>query len=146
MEKEKRGRDNYEQDKGPRKREDSGRWQQEGVTTRRNGGRRVVLSSRRRHTGEWRDWSSDVCSSDLAALFAERLAGPRTRFAVISFGMRVKVLQPFTGDARRLDRAFGSALRDEMGLSTHAFDAVDDARSEERRVGSACRSRWSPYH
>src|SRR3712207_7797409 len=66
MEKEKRGRDNYEQDKGPRKREDSGRWQQEGVTTRRNGGRRVVLSSRRRHAGEWRDWSSDVCSSDLS--------------------------------------------------------------------------------
>lgn len=62
-----------------------------------------------------------------AALFAERLSGPRTRFAVISFGMRVKVLQPFTGDARRLGRAFDSALRDEMGLSTHAFDAVDDA-------------------
>src|SRR3712207_9235356 len=25
----------------------------------------VVLSSRRRHTRYWRDWSSDVCSSDL---------------------------------------------------------------------------------
>src|SRR6478736_4845684 len=23
---------------------------------------------------------------------------------------------------------------------------VDDARSEERRVGKECRSRWSPYH
>jgi Ca-activated chloride channel homolog len=62
-----------------------------------------------------------------AALFGERLSGPRTRFAVISFGMRVKVLQPFTGDARRLGRAFDTALQDEMGLSTHAFDAVDDA-------------------
>src|SRR3712207_7619672 len=27
-----------------------------------------VLSSRRRHTRYWRDWSSDVCSSDLWAL------------------------------------------------------------------------------
>jgi VWFA-related protein len=62
-----------------------------------------------------------------ATLFAERLSGPRTRFAVISFGMRVKVLQPFTDDARSLGRAFDSALQDEMGLSTHAFDAVDDA-------------------
>ena len=23
---------------------------------------------------------------------------------------------------------------------------ADDARSEERRVGKECRSRWSPYH
>src|SRR5947209_13569473 len=30
------------------------------------------FSSRRRHTRYWRDWSSDVCSSDLT------LAGPRT--------------------------------------------------------------------
>ena len=62
-----------------------------------------------------------------AALFAERLSGPRSRFAVLSFGMRVKVLQSFTGDPRKLDKAFDSILRDELGLSTHAFDAVDDA-------------------
>ena len=24
--------------------------------------------------------------------------------------------------------------------------ACEDARSEERRVGKECRSRWSPYH
>src|SRR3712207_7356482 len=29
------------------------------------GGISVVFSSRRRHTRYWRDWSSDVCSSDL---------------------------------------------------------------------------------
>src|SRR5947209_11468595 len=28
--------------------------------------RRFLLSSRSRHTRYWRDWSSDVCSSDLA--------------------------------------------------------------------------------
>ena len=27
-----------------------------------------------------------------------------------------------------------------------ASDARDAARSEERRVGKECRSRWSPYH
>lgn len=62
-----------------------------------------------------------------AALFTERLSGPRSRFAVVSFGMGVKVLQSFTGDRRKLDKAFGSAVRDERGLSTHAYDAVDDA-------------------
>src|SRR3712207_1556451 len=28
------------------------------------------FSSRRRHTRYWRDWSSDVCSSDLGAFYA----------------------------------------------------------------------------
>src|SRR3712207_8247158 len=32
--------------------------------------RRIFFSSRRRHTRYWRDWSSDVCSSDLQALAA----------------------------------------------------------------------------
>src|SRR3712207_9263607 len=27
-----------------------------------------------------------------------------------------------------------------------ALDGYDDERSEERRVGKECRSRWSPYH
>jgi len=62
-----------------------------------------------------------------AASFAERLSGPWSRFAVLSFGMRVKVLQSFTGDRQKLDRAFDSATRDEMGQSTHAYDAVDEA-------------------
>ena len=26
------------------------------------------------------------------------------------------------------------------------FNALADSRSEERRVGKECRSRWSPYH
>src|SRR3712207_5421797 len=33
----------------------------------RTGSKCCLLSSRRRHTRYWRDWSSDVCSSDLAA-------------------------------------------------------------------------------
>src|SRR5258707_3314980 len=32
----------------------------------------VLLSSRRRHTRYWRDWSSDVCSSDLRAVTPSR--------------------------------------------------------------------------
>ena len=27
-----------------------------------------------------------------------------------------------------------------------AYDEFGDLRSEERRVGKECRSRWSPYH
>ena len=30
--------------------------------------------------------------------------------------------------------------------SSTAAHAIDNVRSEERRVGKECRSRWSPYH
>ena len=31
-------------------------------------------------------------------------------------------------------------------MATPAHTATIDERSEERRVGKECRSRWSPYH
>src|SRR5579859_6841133 len=31
-------------------------------------------------------------------------------------------------------------------MSAAESDAMDPPRSEERRVGKECRSRWSPYH
>ena len=39
------------------------------------------------------------------------------------------------------------AVEEEFGVSAAAAVAVAaPARSEERRVGKECRSRWSPYH
>src|SRR3712207_7927652 len=89
------------------------------------------FSSRRRHTRYWRDWSSDVCSSDL----------------VFSFGTHV----PFntnnvTPDIFVLDTGVGEGARDVIRDFTQGEDKVDLSRSEERRVGKECRSRWSPYH
>src|SRR5258708_40054345 len=42
-------------------------------------------------------------------------------------------------------------LQDAFGLASYRFDGetglvVPCSRSEERRVGKECRSRWSPYH
>ena len=34
----------------------------------------------------------------------------------------------------------------ELGIRHFATATLDEARSEERRVGKECRSRWSPYH
>ena len=31
-------------------------------------------------------------------------------------------------------------------IHRYAMSVLDDERSEERRVGKECRSRWSPYH
>ena len=33
-----------------------------------------------------------------------------------------------------------------LGLNVSFADLSADGRSEERRVGKECRSRWSPYH
>src|SRR3546814_8046887 len=68
------------------------------------------------------DWSSDVCSSDLAPLLDDGVVG--------------KVLKT------------GQNAYPEPGTSGRPKPF--SGRSEERRVGkecvSTCRSRWSPYH
>ena len=37
-------------------------------------------------------------------------------------------------------------LREELGETFYVTMGMDSCRSEERRVGKECRSRWSPYH
>ena len=37
-------------------------------------------------------------------------------------------------------------LNPEGMISKFDFDGDGEIRSEERRVGKECRSRWSPYH
>src|SRR2546430_10003957 len=44
------------------------------------------------------------------------------------------------------DRLAQGPLRREGLLSRAILDELDPDRSEERRVGKECRSRWSPYH
>src|SRR3712207_9437916 len=39
-----------------------------------------------------------------------------------------------------------NAEADSLNCSVLGPDATPDTRSEERRVGKECRSRWSPYH
>src|SRR5256886_2890917 len=38
------------------------------------------------------------------------------------------------------------SILDQKGTQNMMLSALGDARSEERRVGKECRSRWSPYH
>jgi VWFA-related protein len=60
-------------------------------------------------------------------LFSRRLSDRASLFAVMSFGMRARVLQSFTNDEQKLERAFTRLSREANGLSTHTYDAVDDA-------------------
>src|SRR5438034_5626160 len=77
------------------------------------------FSSRRRHTRSLCDWSSDVCSSDLL-WFVNNGSSSETTQAVYKSPL------PSSVPATKNDSP--------------------QKRSEERRVGKECRSRWSPYH
>src|SRR5207245_5599682 len=57
------------------------------------------FSSRRRHTRCYRDWSSDVCSSDLSAHVSRRWAG-RTAIETAPSGRRRFSIDPLHEDAR----------------------------------------------
>src|SRR3712207_7052066 len=93
------------------------------------------FSSRRRHTRYWRDWSSDVCSSDLAPPPGARGG---TRYEIFHDVLAVAIL-----DWRaRHEQARGVREADERARR----ERRKARRSEERRVGKECRSRWSPYH
>ncbi|HEX3281786.1 MAG TPA: VWA domain-containing protein [Pyrinomonadaceae bacterium] len=59
--------------------------------------------------------------------FAERLSDHPALYAVMSFGMNVKTVQKFTTEANKLDRAIERLAKEPNGLSTHTYDAVDDA-------------------
>ncbi len=59
--------------------------------------------------------------------FIKRLADYNSYFAVMTFGMRVKTLQSFTNKPKKLNKTFEKILKDQEGLSTHAYDAVDEA-------------------
>lgn len=59
--------------------------------------------------------------------FLDRLADYNSYFAVTTFGMEVKTVQSFTNKPSRLRKSFDKILKDQDGLSTHAYDAVDEA-------------------
>src|SRR5256884_3733557 len=93
------------------------------------------FSSRRRHTRCSRDWSSDVCSSDLAVPGAE----PLTRQ-----GWNTDHWETPWEVVRDLEAEFGRFYLDPCATAENR--KAECWRSEERRVGKECRSRWSPYH
>ncbi|HEX6729015.1 MAG TPA: VWA domain-containing protein [Pyrinomonadaceae bacterium] len=60
--------------------------------------------------------------------FSTQLIHHNVVYAVVTFGMHVKTLQKFTSDPKKLDSALERIARDPpSGLSTHTYDAVDDA-------------------
>src|SRR5260370_20731442 len=94
------------------------------------------FSSRRRHTRFKCDWSSDVCSSDLS-VSVETVETSNNVFPAYA-DLRARFSdEEARAFAIRMVKRSHNAMRHAWALKR---------RSEERRVGKECRSRWSPYH
>src|SRR5207253_5636040 len=99
------------------------------------------FSSRRRHTRWPRDWSSDVCSSDLFDAVLETLypAQPLASYGPADGPPLFRVCVSY---AEQLD--VNDRLADAVpGVTIRPFEAEDLIRSEERRVGKECKFGWA---
>src|SRR3712207_9487474 len=74
--------------------------------------------------------------ADTGTSFITVLAPDRTRF---THPDPAEIGKPFIG-------TIGPALAGETFTETYTGTLGPSVRSEERRVGKECRSRWSPYH
>src|SRR5690625_5724539 len=95
------------------------------------------FSSRRRHTRWPRDWSSDVCSSDLTTLTE----------ATRNHELIVQGVSPRGALAlSRIAKAHAYISGRDFVVPEDVIAMFVDTRSEERRVGKECRSGWSQYY
>src|SRR5699024_11645406 len=76
------------------------------------------FSSRRRHTRSKRDWSSDVCSSDLP-------------------------ITPLLEELFPEVENYEDLTQEDLEYITEVYSFGVSIRSEERRVGKECRDRWA---
>src|SRR5699024_12019001 len=102
-----------------------------------------VFSGRRRQTRSKREWSSDVCSSDLA---------PILRYAEVLLNY-AEALNEVGRSADAMIQV--NKIRERAGLDSKPLNLSKDevwesifheARSEERRVGKECRTGWGGDH
>src|SRR5690606_39962388 len=94
------------------------------------------LSSRRRHTRFSRDWSSDVCSSDLGQVVVTR-TGDLKRHRAIHGLTRSLVANMVEGVTKGFEKSLelkGVGYR----AQKQGNKLVLAVRSEERRVGNGC--------
>src|SRR5690606_39586465 len=85
------------------------------------------FSSRRRHTRFSRDWSSDVCSSDLALVLGAGIVGVSVALHLQARGLSVALI----------DRGEPGG---ETSYGNAGFIELSAIRSEERRVGKEGRA------
>src|SRR5207245_8804566 len=97
---------------------------------------------RRRHTRCYRDWSSDVCSSDLTARAPRQGVDALCGLPVARLYYHVAHVEEKSLDVMRRDPAVGArAASHGIRLRAERAQRHCGSRSEERRVGKG----WTPW-
>src|SRR5262245_63384190 len=109
---------------------------------------RFFFSSRRRHTRCLSDWSSDVCSSDLADRACGMARQPPSAGQRVSVSTRGRTAPGLRRMARRRGDSAAGVEGGRGGIAPPRHwlrsPAAPGLRSEERRVGEAGRyGRWA---
>src|SRR5256885_5774225 len=100
------------------------------------------FSSRRRHTSLQGDWSS-TCALPISrsrTFRCSHLAWKKILTALIH------AVSPAKWSATEKNQGDRTMMWLNASMCEEATSAETRRRSEERRVGKECRSRWSPYH
>ena len=89
----------------------------------------------------------NLSESDVNELLSER-EPPSERWLTKADHQRVRWYQAAQVLRKDADEDRKAQIERDIGTLVHASEHGDVAvlRSEERRVGKECRSRWSPYH
>src|SRR5690606_40210028 len=102
----------------------------------------------RRHTRFSRDWSSDVCSSDLNIsgniANSQTIGYKRIDTSFVDMIPDAPVKQQIAGAVSSYSRSMNTLRGDIQNADTETYMALN--RSEERRVGKEGRSRASVHH
>ena len=73
-------------------------------------------------------------------------------YAAKAFGAKAVIVMPTTTPLIKVERTKSYGAEVDVGMPSALPECMDQhhdyqiPRSEERRVGKECRSRWSPYH
>src|SRR5207245_6211933 len=108
------------------------------------------FSSRRRHTRCYRDWSSDVCSSDLIPRCQQRTRSAGGRGTAEALGNRdlvllaLAVLAVISNWPRGVDYPWTGRprIKEATGLSCHEGDARRSVATVQSPVASLVRTEW----
>src|SRR5207245_7381407 len=98
--------------------------------------------SRRRHTRCYRDWSSDVCSSDLASAMSEAAVATEARITARADVQRPGWLQRLVAHRTVVVGAAILLVILAVALLADVIATHVPTRSEERRVGKGRCIRW----
>src|SRR5207249_8300362 len=98
--------------------------------------------SRRRHTISKRDWSSDVCSSDLKHLPSFEMQIQQNGEMLLGPEADERAAAHELGRSEKLELKLSDHLHSQPHLNGFRHNVLRPCRSEERRVGKESRVYW----